>query len=600
MATKAIVNTDQEMNDGMAEIELQRLQRQYRIMEGDRKAYSEESRILLGKQRNTVDKLKKENEYLQDELRLLEQRNEDRKKNGIQSKKAETMAETADTLQRKMKAILVQIQSLDEQIAQINSHVDSQRSKLGGVNAARQNSDAIDKQVRVLENRLDKALVKFNKALAVNKRLRVIIDNLRRERLVFDNVYHKYERELMEQKKTMADIIEASNAAYEARDEAQTKIIALREKAEKEYQAYIQEIKEVDRALEHDRKLKEFMATKTMHRQRQPVHRKTGSKKEKEAQSNGNTEEKVTVSLETYEAAFSKIRKVTGISDIGELVERFKAVEDQNFSLFNYVNEVNNEIELLAEEIVEYQRKINQLKIEAVEIEEKRQEEIKELEQELSVCVSKGNECNKQNEDLQLISNELTKAIEALIGSLQTAAKARPKSAPKQQEGEEVSPEAAASAQKRSERLRQLIDFSVPAENLGDDGVNENNLLQFLGLIEQKTNELLTLNHIVNSPKKAIQLVDNGDFVSTAGVTGLLGQGPAAPIGNLSINAPSTGDDHDSEDNGSDEDDRPLTREEIRQRTLRGLNKRERTANAGNKAAVQKQKRKNGKKEYRE
>jgi hypothetical protein len=78
-----------------AEIELQRLQRQYRIMEGDRKAYSEESRILIGKQRVTIEKLKKDNEYLQDELKLLEQRNEDRRKNGIQSKKAESMAEQA-------------------------------------------------------------------------------------------------------------------------------------------------------------------------------------------------------------------------------------------------------------------------------------------------------------------------------------------------------------------------------------------------------------------------------------------------------------------------------------------------------------------------
>jgi hypothetical protein len=34
-----------------AEIELQKLQRQYRIMEGDRKAYSEESRVLINKQR---------------------------------------------------------------------------------------------------------------------------------------------------------------------------------------------------------------------------------------------------------------------------------------------------------------------------------------------------------------------------------------------------------------------------------------------------------------------------------------------------------------------------------------------------------------------
>jgi hypothetical protein len=82
-------------------MELQKLQRQYRIMEGDRKAYSEESRIIIGKQRyivltrTTIEKLQIDNANLVNELRLLEQRNEDRKKNGIQSKKAETMADTA-------------------------------------------------------------------------------------------------------------------------------------------------------------------------------------------------------------------------------------------------------------------------------------------------------------------------------------------------------------------------------------------------------------------------------------------------------------------------------------------------------------------------
>lgn len=64
-------------------------------MEGDRKAYSEESRILIGKQRASIEKLRIENEHLQDELKILEQRNETRKKDGIQSKKAEAMAEQA-------------------------------------------------------------------------------------------------------------------------------------------------------------------------------------------------------------------------------------------------------------------------------------------------------------------------------------------------------------------------------------------------------------------------------------------------------------------------------------------------------------------------
>lgn len=45
-----------------------------------------------------------------------------------------------------------------------------------------------------------KALVKFNEALAHNKQLRETIDNLRRERVVFDGIYKKLERELHEKK----------------------------------------------------------------------------------------------------------------------------------------------------------------------------------------------------------------------------------------------------------------------------------------------------------------------------------------------------------------------------------------------------------------
>eukprot|EP00966_Prymnesium_polylepis_P296711 6854829-Prymnesium_polylepis.1 len=62
---------------------------------------------------------------------------------------------------------------------------------MGGINASRENNQAIAKQIQILENRLDKALKKYNEALANNKRLRENIDNLRRERLVFDQIYKK-------------------------------------------------------------------------------------------------------------------------------------------------------------------------------------------------------------------------------------------------------------------------------------------------------------------------------------------------------------------------------------------------------------------------
>jgi len=71
-----------------------------------------------------------------------------------------------------------------------------------------------------LENRLDKANQKFNEAIALNKSLRQQIDSLRRERVIFDNLYKKLEKELHEKRKKMASIIESANSAYEERDKA--------------------------------------------------------------------------------------------------------------------------------------------------------------------------------------------------------------------------------------------------------------------------------------------------------------------------------------------------------------------------------------------
>jgi chromosome segregation ATPase len=85
-------------------------------------------------------------------------------------------------------------------------------------------TDAATLQVRILENRLDKALTKFNEALSHNKSLRQEIDDLRRERTVFDGIYHKLEKDLVDKKKQMATIIELSNMAYEQRDNSQMEV----------------------------------------------------------------------------------------------------------------------------------------------------------------------------------------------------------------------------------------------------------------------------------------------------------------------------------------------------------------------------------------
>jgi hypothetical protein len=49
--------------------------------------------------------------------------------------------------------------------------------------------------------------------------------------------------------------------------------------------------------------------------------------------------------MHSYEDSLQTIMNGTGVYNVNELVTKFLEAEEQNFSLFNYVNDVNTEIE---------------------------------------------------------------------------------------------------------------------------------------------------------------------------------------------------------------------------------------------------------------
>lgn len=51
---------------------------------------------------------------------------------------------------------MTEIEEMDEIIEKKVEDVETQRSRLGGVNAASENIDSIEKQIKIMENRLDK------------------------------------------------------------------------------------------------------------------------------------------------------------------------------------------------------------------------------------------------------------------------------------------------------------------------------------------------------------------------------------------------------------------------------------------------------------
>lgn len=417
-----------------------------------------------------------------------------------------------------------------------------QRKNNGGVNAGREHHLQVQRQVKVLENRLDKAIVKFNEALAHNKKLRDEIDNLRRERVVFDQIYKKLDKELQQKKGEMARVIEVSNIAYDARDQAQNEMAALRAQADKEQAEFEKEWRDLGEIIDRDKKIKEAIRREEMIQLGElSVDDETHLKRKLQKGSWMLAKDKagsalLTDTMQSYEDAFARIQAATGISDIDELVIRFIAAEDENYSLFNYVNELSQEQEKLQEQVTEISAEAEKLKGQGSQGDTHNKKVINDLEEKIAKAQTRTEQFLKKH---QSINKNLTN-LKTTVGSM----------------------------------FHKLGCNSNSAKDIvGESGGKESDLVVLqLSVIEQRSKE--TLQALLKSQQTSI--LADGETGSRHGTGGVLGPQTPAGSSQVGIEPPTTGEDFDSDQESEDElDDRPLTRDELHARTMRSISKRE-------------------------
>jgi len=66
--------------------------------------------------------------------------------------------------------------------------------------------------------------------------------------------------------------------------------------------------------------------------------------------------------LNQYKESFDSIKEVAELDDVDTIIARFLQQEAENFALFNYVTELNGEIESIQEEVNSVQQNIDTMK----------------------------------------------------------------------------------------------------------------------------------------------------------------------------------------------------------------------------------------------
>lgn len=156
----------------------------------------------------------------------------------------------------------------------------------------------------------------------------------------FNDMWQSMVTQFNDGKKLIMDLIDQSTVAFDQRQELCTKLSVLKDRNENDKVMHIQEMREMQRRLEHDAKLQKFFDIKGQKRLNPELEQRELEKKQ-------NQKENYERQLFEYKEIIERIKQLYGEDDPERLVAQFKRQEDENFALFNYVNELSHEVEVL-------------------------------------------------------------------------------------------------------------------------------------------------------------------------------------------------------------------------------------------------------------
>lgn len=463
----------------MASNNTENVKKRIRMVDHDRQKYAQSIQSQMIKQSDTIATIKKENDKLRQELAAT---TGGRYTFGEHEKLA-TLEGESETLDSKIQFEKMRKTDIEKKLHMVRMDTMQTRRSMGGVNVTSINTELIDKQVRVLENRLDQALVKFNEALSYNRDLRQQIDNLRGERAVFSDIYDKLEKELHKKKRDMADVIERSNKDYEEKDELMQQLEALQNASKedsKKYEEHFQALEAMMQQYKAQREQQQQQAAQQAlqspkqnqaNEQQQSSYDSRGkgaSSKDKSGHDQALDQTSQDQEGDLQEV-IDQLKEATGIQDLDVLYHKFVKAEEHNFSMYNFVNELNSEVELLEAEIGQLKE---QLHAERGDVQ--RRKMLKDLENELA-------RTEQQHEATVERTAHLKETLDVIRSVTQ-----------------EIFTKIGCNAEQT-------------AELLGTAECTDVNLLQFLGIIEQRTNEIMFAYNLAAANENKRRAMSQGE-----------------------------------------------------------------------------------------
>ena len=181
--------------------------------------------------------------------------------------------------------------------------------------------------------------------------------------------------------------------------------------------------------------------------------------------------------IDDYKKMFEELKKMTSAESLEEVVSTYVAQEDEMFSLYNFVQAMNAEIDTIHEQTLQQEIEISNFKLNQEEEEAGRRSVLESQQTRLQTA-----EENKEKEqELNTHHHESMMQLSKKISNVFFKLQCDQMDAKNPNKGEGA-PRAKAPTVSRPERNVQLLT---------SQGVSESNVLEFLGCIEQRAVDVI-------------------------------------------------------------------------------------------------------------
>ncbi|KAM4677820.1 outer dynein arm-docking complex subunit 3 isoform 1-T1 [Discoglossus pictus] len=418
--------------------QISELQRKIQLIDGDRKAFFERSEWTLKKNKDTILWLRQENKKLHRKLADVLAGDEKVIKEAFQSRSVERSAmrnksgqaaiqimdqklcdkiKRLNALRHQTEVRRIRLEELQKEYKQKDSRDESRPGTEDEASQEEQNEgtehDEIPQQcMRLLENRLEKAQLKWQESEHIYTVYQNLKDHMQEESLTFQCQLDLMETEILKQRHELKELQTMNKDAVMSRHLARTELQRQEEKIHKER-------RERDRILQEYKKQAEerrIHAERAERRAQRVILPGDDATAENQQMQNGQEEERV---IHTYQEAFQRIKDATGVTDTQEVVRRFIAQGETHKQLEELKSENDKTLVRLKEEKERLEDAFQELKYSGEAKLSSGQQVLEELQSELQKEEKRCEKCKEDMERMSRIMSESKAGVEHLASKVQ-------------------------------------------------------------------------------------------------------------------------------------------------------------------------------------